>query len=244
MTDIRTSFTYDPVQQGYDTNTWATIAGAPAVAAGRLKVDSGAGRGAAIHYVDCVKGELKFNVNIPVAPGVDANRYFGVSNGLGTKYIRFAVNDNLSCQTQNILSDGTVVTSESSTVVWNSDWTNVTDGIDFTIRWEAGTAKFFVDGSQIYAVTDASIPYGPLSIYISDESGTAMTFGVIEMLGTNSYTEVPKTSDTTTFAQGQVIMSQPVTVNENIALLIPKLMIPAPGQTLYESITIVENFNH
>jgi hypothetical protein len=218
MTDIRTSFSYDPAQQGYDTNTWTTIAGAPAVVADRLSVDSGSGRGLAIHYVDCVKGEIKFNVKIPVAPGVDANRFFGVSNGLATKYICFAINNDLTCQTRNVDSAGTVYETESSVIGWNSDWTNAVDGVEFGIRWEAGTAKFFIAGTQVYAITDESIPYGPLSLYIADESGSPMTFGVIEVLGTNSYTEVPKTDDATAYSQGKVIMSQAVSITENITL--------------------------
>lgn len=241
MTDIRTSFSYDPAQQGYDTNTWTTIAGAPAVAADRLSVDTGSGRGLAIHYVDCVKGEIKFNVKIPVAPGVDANRFFGVSNGLATKYICFAINNDLTCQTRNVLPDGSVVESESSAIQWNSDWTNAADGIEFGIRWEAGTAKFFIDGTQVYAISDASIPYGPLSLYIADESGSPMTFGTIEVLGTNSYTEVPKTSDATSYAQGQVIMSQAVTVTDVPSFMFVNYVLPNNYGVPFETVVVSEN---
>ena len=66
---IRKSFYYDPIRQGYDTNSWRTISGAPALVGSRLTLDNQAGIGAAIiHYVDFVKGEMVFDVNVPTVP--------------------------------------------------------------------------------------------------------------------------------------------------------------------------------
>ena len=105
MSDIRTSFYYDPIRQGYDTNSWRTISGAPAIAAGgRISVDNAGGSaGSVVHYADFLKGDISFNVNVPAAPGAAASRLFGVSAPNTAAYIRFSIDDALTCQT----SDGT-----------------------------------------------------------------------------------------------------------------------------------------
>ena len=70
MSDTRTSFAYDPARQGYDTNSWRTLSGAPAVTgSGRMVVDAGTGiAGIAVHYADFLKGDISFNINVPTAP--------------------------------------------------------------------------------------------------------------------------------------------------------------------------------
>ena len=219
MADNRTSFTYDPVRQGYDTNSWKTISGAPAVTGvGRFVVDAGVGTtGAAVHYADFLKGDISFNVNIDsISAGGDLRR-FGVATPSSSNYIYFEIsNGTLTCRTSSDLS-----TTVSSALVWNDLW-NAVNTI-FRIRWEAGTAKFFVNGSQVYAISDDSVPPGTMSLYLLDNSDTAMTIGEINVKGTQSFVMNPKTSDSASnvpATQNYLVASQSVTVTENVALSI------------------------
>lgn len=215
MFDTRTSFTYDPSRQGYDTNSWRTISGTPVIVGGRLSVDSGAGSGATIHYADFLKGDVSFNVNVPVSPGVDSARYFGLSTARQTQYIRFAITDHLHCETAS-----NAATTVSDALTWDDSGWNDTN-IEFRIIWVAGGARFLINGTQVYQIYDESVPYGPLSLFISDESGSALTVGEIIVRETQSYVMNPVTSDTTNFGAGDLKMSQSVTITENIVLLTP-----------------------
>lgn len=217
MSDTRTSFAYDPARQGYDTNSWRTLSGAPAVTgSGRMVVDAGTGiAGIAVHYADFLKGDISFNINVPTAPAAGDARYFGVSAPSTIAYIRFFVGADLYCQT----SDGTT-TTVSSALEWNSNWTAA--NIVFRIRWEPGGAKFFVNNTQVYAISDASVPSGPLSLYLSDNSATAMTIGDIFVRGTQSYVKNVATSDSSAnpIGSGSLSRFEGVTVTESVSLTI------------------------
>jgi hypothetical protein len=234
---IRKSFYYDPIRQGYDTNSWRTISGAPALVGDRLSVDNAAGiAGSAIHYVDFVKGEMIFNVNVPAAPSASGDtREFGASSPNSLAYVLFSFGDTLTCKT----SDG-ITTTTSSAITWNSDWTGA--NVVFKIRWEAGGAKFFINGTQVYAISDDSVPYGPLSLYIYDASESSMTIGDISVKSTQSYVLNPKTSDSTVVTTSGVLhTSQTVTATENIELLIPELFIPFSTGSFSQGVTVSEN---
>lgn len=226
----RTSFYYDPIRQGYDTNSWRTLSGAPAiVAGGRLSVDSGS----AIHYGDILKGDISFNVNVPVAPGVNESRSFGLMAPNQSAYILFNIGSALICRT----SDG-VTSTDSGSLEWNSNWTG--NNIEFRIRWEAGTAKFFIGGAQVYAITNNSVPAGPLSLYLADDSALTMSIGDMNVRGTQSFVMNPKSSDNSSF-DGLLLVSQLVTVSENIAIMEANLSLPYVSGTLFESVTVSEN---
>jgi hypothetical protein len=214
MSDIRTSFAYDPIRQGYDTNSWRTTAGAPSVIGGRLFIDNGVGiAGTAVHYADFLKGDISFNVNVPAAPNAGGDvRLFGVS--ASSSYIRFSIGTTLTCQTSN-----GITTTVSPTVIWNDNWTGA--NIIFRIRWEPGGAKFFVNGTQVYAVSDASVPHGTLSLYLYDNAASSMSVGTIDVRGTQSFVMNPKSTDTTpTDTVGSLFRFDSVTITENIALTI------------------------
>lgn len=208
MSDTRTSFNYDPFRQGYDTNSWRTITGAPEIINGsRLAVDTGDGdTGSIIHYIDFLKGEIIFDVNIPVAPGLDAARFFGAAAVSSNLSIGFSIGSTLNCKTVNGSNS-----TESDDILWDSSWTG--ENVLFMIRWEAGGAKFFVNGVQVYAVSDASVPYGPLSLYLYDSSGSPMTFGDIIVRNAQSMIVNPKTSDTEYYTSG-LLVGQSITVTD------------------------------
>lgn len=233
---IRKSFYYDPIRQGYDTNSWRTITGAPAISGSRLSLDNAAGIGAAIiHYVDFVKGEIVFDINIPTVPTAGTSREFGVSSPNTSAYILFSLGESLTCKT----SDGTTATT-SSEITWESAWTSA--NVSFKIRWEPGGAKFFINNVQVYAVSDASVPYGPLSLYLTDDAESSMTVGDIVVKATQSFVSNLKTTDTSvTSSTGKLSLGQSVTVAENISLLIPELFLPFTPGEMFQNVSVSEN---
>jgi len=237
MSEItRTSFYYDPIRQGYDTNSWKTISGAPAVTGnGRMVVDAGTGTdGIAVHYADFLKGDISFDVNVPSAPAGGDSRLFGVSAPGATAYIRFSIGADLTCQT----SDG-ITTTNSSAITWDSNWTGA--NTIFRIRWEAGTAKFFVSGTQVYSVSDASVPHGPLSLYLFDNSTSAMTIGDMNVRGTQSFVMSPKTSDSTANnGSGNLSRFESITVTDVPTFLLVNLSLPYVSEGLSDSVTVTE----
>ena len=235
---VRTSFYYDPIRQGYDTNSWRTLSGSPAVVSGRLVVDGGVGiAGEIIHYADFLKGDISFNVNVPSAPAAGDSRLFGVSAPNTVAYIRFSIDDTLTCQT----SDGTT-TTESAALEWNASLWNGAN-VEFRIRWEAGAAKFFINGTQVYAVSGASVPHGVLSLYMFDNSASSMTVGDVNVRGTQSFVMNAKTSDTatSTSTSGTLSRFESVTVTESNTMRIPVLKLPFVSGALFEPVTVTEN---
>jgi hypothetical protein len=230
---IRKSFTYDPIRQGYDTNSWRTISGAPALVGSRLSIDNSAGIGAsAIHYVDFVKGEVVFDVNVPTAPTPGTSRSFGASSPNTSSYVLFSFGATLTAT----CSDG-ITTTSSSAITWSDDWTSA--NTIFKIRWEAGGAKFFINGTQVAVICDDSVPYGPLSLYFSDDSDSSMTVGDIVVRATQSYVANLKTSDSSVpTIEGKISMYQGVTITENTALLVPELFVPYSTGSFAQSVGV------
>lgn len=61
---MKVNFYYDPKRQGYDTNIWKTLLGAPSVVSDKLRLNVAA----IIMYADTLFGRFNMGVNIPVAP--------------------------------------------------------------------------------------------------------------------------------------------------------------------------------
>jgi hypothetical protein len=239
MSDILTSFYYSPIRQGYDSNSWRTISGAPALDVnGRISVDNLVSiEGSAIHYADFVKGDVIFDVNIPVAPVAGVNRIVGLSSPNTASYIWFNFDTSLTCET----SDGTT-TTVSDDITWDSAWTGA--NTLFKIRWGAGYAKFFINGVQVYQISDDSVPYGPLSLFLLDGADSSMTIGDVVVLGTQSYVMNLKTSDSSsTNVSGKLSMYQGITVSENVAFFIPSYKIPFTSGEMFDLITMAENLS-
>lgn len=236
MPDNRTSFYYDPFRQGYDTNSWRTISGAPILGAnGRLIIDTINGNaGSAVHYADIQKGDISFNLNIPSAPGADAGRFVGLQALNQAAYVRFSFGSVLTAQT----SDG-VNSTTSSAIVWDNSWTSA--NVEFRIRWEAGTAKFFIAGTQVAVISDSSVPNGPLSFYLYDDSALPMTVGDINARGMQSFVMNLKTSDTTNASGNFIMTSSFVTVSENVAMKVVNYILPGVGSDLAEAVTVSES---
>jgi len=230
----RFNFNYDPTRQGYDTNTWRTLLGDPAIGStGRLVVDTGAGTaGAIIHYTDFVKGTVNFNVNIPSSPATGDSRYFGLATPSNDGYIRFAIGSELKCETAN---GGNTTTSDE--LEWDATGWNGED-LDFQIVWEAGLVRFYIEGTIVYTVTDESIPHGPLSLYVFDNSEDPMTLGDLSVRGTQSVYVNPVTSDSSaTIVTGTLSLREVATITEDVEIFLPSLS----GEAASDNTSVSEN---
>jgi len=235
------------MRQGYDTNSWRTISGAPSVVGGRLSIDNEAGvAGSAIHYADFVKGDISFDVNVPVAPVEGTYRIFGVSTPDATAYIRFAIGSELQCEVRE--GDATYTVE----VAWDDAWT--AEDTIFRIHWEAGWARFYIHGVHVCTIDSSadfalatydvqSIPYGPLSLYLYDSADIdSMTIGNISVRGMHSYILNPKTSDATPVnPSGLLSLHEHVTITENFSSLLPELVIPYTSGEMKDNVTVSES---
>lgn len=168
MSNKYTNFYYDPQREGYDASVWRTINGEPTVGANQLRLSLAS----VIHYSDIWRGDITMNLNIPV-PASGARKSFGLIQLNKNAYLYFDItNTTFSAKTSN----GT--TTNSVTITWQSDWSST--NTDFRIKWEAGTAKFFVGGVQQAAISDISIPGDPLSFYINNGNVDTITLKYIQ----------------------------------------------------------------
>lgn len=224
------NFYYDPYRQGYDSTIWRTLWGAPEVVNNQLVLNTAT----AIHFADILRGEYTFNVNIPAAPSAGHSRSFGLYHPGRGAYIFFDVSGTtFSIKT----SDGTI--STSTTITWQSDWTAT--NIKYVIRWEPGTAKFFINGSRVATITDNSVPNSPLSLYASNNTWDSLLLNYIDCTGLQSYTMTPGPEDPATTNSFQVIgltgeKSESITVTENVSMF-----ITAWRPEVFDTVTVTES---
>jgi len=220
------SFYYDPYRQGYDTNLWKTLQGAPYTSLGRLIVN----HGEIIHYGDIMKGQFEFNLNLPSGPGTGDNRLIGLFQPSANTYLYFSIGATMKA----MASDGEGHTSEQA-ITWSADWAG--KNIEYTIRWEAGSARFLVNGSQVAILSGDSIPRDPMSLYVLDDSNDNMTVGDIDALGIHFFLLNPKSADTSEW-DGHMFSTQFVAVSENVQVRITKLV-----PSVYQNVTVSEYFS-
>lgn len=176
------NFYYDAVRQGYDTNTWTTLSGAPVVAANQLKLD-GAG---ILHFADLLRGDASFSVSM-AAPAAGDDAKIGLTEYNKGAYLYFKVADDVLTAE---CSDGTTI--KSVVIPWVADWTD-TDTV-FRIKWEAGMATFFIGGQlkvtmndlSVLDIPDTVIPGDPMSLYIFNNSAAPLLINYIEVLAIQS----------------------------------------------------------
>lgn len=219
-----TNFYYDVPRNGYDTSAWRTLYGAPGVGNSLTFKDT-----ASIHFADVTKGDYTFNVTVPSTPANGDSRSFGLYQTSRGAYIIFNITGTtFSAKT----SDGT--NSSSSTITWDETaWSGV--AVDYKIRWEAGTAKFYINGGIVATINDVSIPGVPLSLYIADSSASALAVNHIEAQGIQSYLLTVGPEDST--FKSQLLKAESVTTTEAVTMLITILY--AAGSS--ESVTVSEN---
>lgn len=178
------NFYYDPTRQGYDLDTWSTTLGAPIVVANHLKLDEAG----CIHYASLLRGDFSFSLNLQTPAAGDVH-FFGLALINRDSFVAFSIVDDVFTAEVSL---GALVGTE--TITWNADWAN-TDTV-YRIKWEAGTARFYI-GGQLKATIGDAVPLGtptvvvpgdPLSITLSSDSITPILVNYIEAKDVQSAT--------------------------------------------------------
>lgn len=168
MSNKYTNFYYDPLREGFDLSVWRVIDGEPMVGANQLRLSMAS----ITHYGDLWRGDVTMNLNIPV-PATGARKSFGLIQINKNAYLYFNITDTIFSAKS---SNGT--DTNSVTITWQSAWSST--NTDFRVKWEAGTAKFFVGGIQQAAISDISISGDPMSFYIKNDNPDVITLKYIE----------------------------------------------------------------
>lgn len=160
MDPIPHNFYYDPTRQGVGSGLWNWFAGKPYQSGSYLTLTNGEG----YMYYDCGKGNLSMTLNVPTNTTGGA-RQWGFR--AGDDYVLFDVGGGTLQGKTSSTRFGPAAQS-SSTIPWDPSWTGA--DTTFMIRWEAGFATFYINGQVRSMISDASVPYGPLSPYISTDN--------------------------------------------------------------------------
>lgn len=207
------NFYYDPRRQGYDTSSWHTIHGAPLPNTGKLDLNNTA----IIHYGDILRGDVAISLVIPSSPAGGDNRSFGLYSLNRGAYAIF----NFSGTTfQAKTSDGTTTTS--SAITWNSSWNSTS--VEYRIKWEAGTARFYINGNQLAVISDISVTGDPLSIYIANENADTVKLSYINAKGIQSF-YMNNDNDNASFEVDIGNAFDTISISETVSMLVTNLPI-------------------
>jgi hypothetical protein len=166
------SFYYDPLRQGYDSNTWNTILGVPTVVNNQLTFKAAAAQ----HFADILRGDAIFNISISApAAGDDIQVGFMGQNGASYAYFNI-VDEVLTAET----SDG--VTTKTVTIPWSTAWTDT--NTEFGIKWETGLVTFSISGQ--YQAKSEVVPNDPMSLYLYSDSNNPLLLKYIDVKGIQS----------------------------------------------------------
>jgi len=238
------SFYYDFARQGLDADVWRTLYGNP-VLGGSILVLS---ESSIISYADIVKGDFVFNIKIPTTPTIGVNKSFGLQAINQGAFIQFGIlDDDLLLEA----SDG-FGNYESISVPWQTTWTNTQT--NWRIKWEAGMASFYVNGVKQGTISDISIPYGPLSTFVTNQDGDSLSFSWVRGIGIQYYnlnTPVGGASTGTIINQDDLLsLSESITMSMHLpdfsaadSLMVedvPVLAIDPPVSTA-EAVTLTES---
>jgi hypothetical protein len=175
-----TNFVYDPKRQGYDTNLWKTLVGAPAVANSKIVLNEDA----IIGYADLYGCDLTMRLIIPQAPQAGDIRQFGFGSAGKGALLVFDITEDVF----SIKADDGNGNTKTVVVDFNSDWVGAET--DFEIRWRGTYADFLINGVRSvdltsgdiasYRINDIAVPKGPLSLYLMNEDADDMEVVTIE----------------------------------------------------------------
>jgi hypothetical protein len=207
-----TNFLYDPSRDGYDTSSWRTLFGDPAIVGGNLSLTYSA----VVHRGDCVRGDLVMNINVPSEPAVESRKFGFYSPNMGS-YAWFSIQGPLLLAE---ISDGT--SSDSEEVDW-SDGVNETwnsNDIEYRIQWEAGLVSFYINGTKKAVLSGNAVPKSPMAIYLSNATEDSLTIKYINLEAVQSFFMHTDESDTETDPESSQSVGQGVNVDENIVSLV------------------------
>jgi len=176
------NFAYDPVRQGYDSNTWNTILGVPVVINNQLSLE----KAEIIHYADLLRGDAIFNISMS-APAVGDDVKIGFSEEISGSISYFRVIDDVL---EAVVSNGT--TLKTQVIDWDTTWSNT--NIEFRVWWEAGSVKFYIEGQLMANFGEIStldvpiitIPNVPMSLYLYNDSADPLSVKYITVKGVQS----------------------------------------------------------
>lgn len=223
-TDNRAYVSYDPQRQGYDSSSWHTIFGAPTLVGGYLSFK----QASTVGLADVRRGQAHFQMSVS-APAAGDQKIFGLFSISKNAYAYFKIADDVL--TANV-SDGTNTQSEE--ITWQSAWSSTST--TFTIRWQAGIATFFVNGSRMSAFGGDGVPNGPLSLYFKNENDTDLMVDYIEVIGAQSYILV-QDNDDSVYAPAAFI-SEGLTLSESLTVDASKVPSVNESMALTESVTV------
>ena len=222
------NFYYSPARQGFDASTWRTIVGSPAVSNNRLILSTAT----IVHYADLLRADATFNLNI-AAPSAGLSKRFGFYQPGLNAFAYFSIS---GADFTAECSDGANTTSVS--ITWQSSWTNT--NTEFRVKWEAGTATFFVGGVNQAVIQDVSVSGNPLSLYLTNESDDSLFLNYIDVKTIQSYLMSEGLPASSTF-EDLVFAPDQINLTEAVTMLVTTLFVPAAGGNLFDSTSISES---
>ena len=180
MSNEYINFYYDPARQGYDTDTWSTLSGAPVIVSNKLRLKNSS----IAHFADLLRGDITFKINVN-APIAGDSVTFGLAFKNDTETISFQITDNVLSAVVTT-DDGTTT---STVIPWDTNWNNTDTA--FRIKWEAGIVTFYIGGQfkAVFANTATNqnaVPDEPMYLYALSNSAAALLIKYIEVMGAQS----------------------------------------------------------
>lgn len=206
MDTLPHNFYFDPVRQGTGKSVWNWYNSAPYQNGAYLVLTSGSG----LSFYDCGKGNISFVINTPDPTGGVA-RQWGLK--AGEDYILFDVSANTF---QAKTSSMTGLWTSSVDIPWDSAWTN-TD-TTFSFLWEAGICTFFVNTIKRAQISNASIPHGPMSPFVSNNGGD--TFMIESVAGRGLQTLILNPTETSADTWAPMVPTKRETITTSEAITI------------------------
>lgn len=144
----------------------------------------------AIQYADFTTGTIKINAVAPVDPVSAQDKKWGVYSHAKQAGIYFEITGTTFRAVATSTADGQNTVIATSTIDWNAAWTGVE--VIYEIRWEAGMAKFFINGVRVATIafsdtTNLVLANTPMSIYVHNGNADVLLIGFVEATGVLKY---------------------------------------------------------
>jgi len=139
---------YDPYIYGYDDDFFKTVVGLAKAVNGKIRIipESGGTSSRVLTTTMFRRGEISMRMTVPTAPTSGDSRVFGLySIALGNRNAAYFYISGESFYVRTYGRD--TGTPESTTVPWDSDWTNLST--EFEIRWRVDGVEFWIGGRRV-----------------------------------------------------------------------------------------------
>jgi hypothetical protein len=147
----------------------------------------------AVHYGDIVQGELTLSLIIPSFGELSDRRSFGFRhpakrrNGFGEDEIAGIYFDIVGDLFKVCARGVNGEPDQMDEPIIGTSWIN--QPTRFGIRWEAGQARFLMDGVVIYTLGlgDVGLASTPMSVFVKNGNSDDMLLSYLEVKGAQSY---------------------------------------------------------